>query len=315
MLHEGLRDDLPCYLNRDLLLHLWPVLRTLVGRTVRSVREDKIPPARLPHPGSRMTDVPEPHTRLLADVLALGSPYHLVLTGGYAARAHRLVNRPSQDLDVATENPAPMATIAATLRAGLEARCWKVHALETAPPSARFTVTEPATGQECEVDILKEIFWRPVARSPYGPVLAEEDVIGTKVRALADRGAPRDLRKRGVPQPLAHLSCCRSPRSCQCDRRSGGEHPVVTQQGPQDPTLRRARAITAWTCLQPSPRFFRQKSRFGPSRVMLVCADRLNTRRRRRLYRFGRCMLPVRRPESRGTGTRPAAEARWPASA
>lgn len=52
---------------------------------------------------------------------------------------------------------------------------------------------DPATGQEREVDILKEIFWRPVAQSPYGPVLAEEDVIGTKVRALADRGAPRDL--------------------------------------------------------------------------------------------------------------------------
>lgn len=54
-------------------------------------------------------------------------------------------------------------------------------------------MTDPATGQECEIDILKEIFWRPVAQSPYGPVLAEEDVIGTKVRALADRGAPRDL--------------------------------------------------------------------------------------------------------------------------
>lgn len=78
-----------------------------------------------------------------------------------------------------------------------------MHALEAAPLSARFTVTEPATGQECEVDILKEIFWRPVARSPYGPVLVEEDVIGTKVRALADRGAPRDLRKRSVPQPRA----------------------------------------------------------------------------------------------------------------
>src|SRR5690606_8336276 len=123
-------------------------------------------------------------------------------TGGYAVRAHRLVNRPSQDLDVATENPAPMADIAATLRAGLEARGWKVHALETAPLSARFTVTDPATGQECEVDILKEIFWRPVAQSPYGPVLAEEDVIGTKVRALADRGAPRDLLD-GVPAPPA----------------------------------------------------------------------------------------------------------------
>ncbi len=86
-----------------------------------------------------------------------------------------------------------MADISATLRVGLEARGWKVHALETAALSARFTVTDPVTGQDCEVDILKEIFWRPVAQSPYGPVLAEEDVIGTKVRALADREAPRDL--------------------------------------------------------------------------------------------------------------------------
>lgn len=32
--HEGLRDDLPRYLDQDLLLQMWPVLRTLVGRTV-----------------------------------------------------------------------------------------------------------------------------------------------------------------------------------------------------------------------------------------------------------------------------------------
>ncbi|MFJ1878235.1 nucleotidyl transferase AbiEii/AbiGii toxin family protein [Streptomyces chartreusis] len=137
--------------------------------------------------------MPELHARLLADVIALGSPYPLVLTGGYAVRAHRLVNRPSQDLDVATESAVPMADIAAALRDGLEARGWQVEALETAPLSARFTVSDPNTGQECEVDILKEIFSRPVAQSRYGPVLAEEDVIGTKVRALADRGAPRDL--------------------------------------------------------------------------------------------------------------------------
>ncbi|MDX3450961.1 hypothetical protein PV396_03205 [Streptomyces sp. ME02-8801-2C] len=43
VLHEGLRDDLPHYLNQDLLLHLWPVLRTLVGRTVRAVWEDAFP--------------------------------------------------------------------------------------------------------------------------------------------------------------------------------------------------------------------------------------------------------------------------------
>ncbi|MER6561306.1 hypothetical protein ABT300_26945 [Streptomyces sp. NPDC001027] len=43
VLHEGLRDDLPRYLNRDLLLQLWPVLRSLVGRTVRTVWEDAFP--------------------------------------------------------------------------------------------------------------------------------------------------------------------------------------------------------------------------------------------------------------------------------
>ncbi|MFI0502540.1 hypothetical protein ACH3WN_06695 [Streptomyces albogriseolus] len=43
LLHEGLHDDLPRYLNQDLLLQLWPVLRTLVGRTVRTVWEDAFP--------------------------------------------------------------------------------------------------------------------------------------------------------------------------------------------------------------------------------------------------------------------------------
>lgn len=38
-----LHNDLPLYLNQDLLLPLWPVLRTLVGRTVRSVWEDAFP--------------------------------------------------------------------------------------------------------------------------------------------------------------------------------------------------------------------------------------------------------------------------------
>ncbi|MFD7441214.1 hypothetical protein [Streptomyces sp. NPDC059909] len=43
VLHEGLHDDLPRYLNQDLLLQQWPVLRTLVGRTVRTVWEDAFP--------------------------------------------------------------------------------------------------------------------------------------------------------------------------------------------------------------------------------------------------------------------------------
>ncbi|MCX5200553.1 hypothetical protein OG897_03615 [Streptomyces sp. NBC_00237] len=43
VLHEGLREDLPRYLNENLLQELWPVLRTLVGRTVRTVWEEAFP--------------------------------------------------------------------------------------------------------------------------------------------------------------------------------------------------------------------------------------------------------------------------------
>ncbi|MGW9032949.1 nucleotidyl transferase AbiEii/AbiGii toxin family protein [Streptomyces sp. NPDC055722] len=54
-------------------------------------------------------------------------------------------------------------------------------------------MTSPETGESCEVDVLKENFWASPAPTEHGPVLAIDDVIGTKVRALADRGAVRDL--------------------------------------------------------------------------------------------------------------------------
>ncbi|MGW8954799.1 hypothetical protein [Streptomyces sp. NPDC055709] len=46
VLAEGMTEDLRRYLNRDLLVDLWPVLRTLVGRTVRDVWEDAFPQLR-----------------------------------------------------------------------------------------------------------------------------------------------------------------------------------------------------------------------------------------------------------------------------
>ncbi|MFG2668362.1 nucleotidyl transferase AbiEii/AbiGii toxin family protein [Streptomyces sp. NPDC048387] len=133
------------------------------------------------------------HRRLLAAVIDIGSPYPLVLAGGYAVQAHGLVSRVSQDLDVATENPAPMADIATGLERGLTARGWHVEIIGVDPLSARLMVTDPDDGERCEVDVLKEHFWTPPTRTEYGPVLALDSVIGTKVRALADRGTPRDL--------------------------------------------------------------------------------------------------------------------------
>ncbi|WUD70757.1 nucleotidyl transferase AbiEii/AbiGii toxin family protein [Streptomyces sp. NBC_00510] len=133
------------------------------------------------------------HRRLLADVLTIGSPYPLVLTGGYAVQAHGLVQRLSQDLDVATDNNDPMDQIAATVTAGLRDRGWQVRVVETDPLAARLTVTDPDSGEECELEILKEVLTHPAVITEHGRVLSLEDVVGTKVRALADRGIARDL--------------------------------------------------------------------------------------------------------------------------
>jgi hypothetical protein len=43
VLAEGQRNDVASYLNRDLLVRQWPVLRNLVSRTVRKVREAAFP--------------------------------------------------------------------------------------------------------------------------------------------------------------------------------------------------------------------------------------------------------------------------------
>jgi Nucleotidyl transferase AbiEii toxin, Type IV TA system len=133
------------------------------------------------------------HRRLLQDVLEIGNAFPFVITGGYAVQAHGLVDRLSRDIDVATDSSVPMDSLAGLLVAGLTERGWLVRVIGVDPVSARFMVTDQGTGEDCEVDILKEGFNRPPETTPYGPVLALDDVIGTKVRALADRGYPRDL--------------------------------------------------------------------------------------------------------------------------
>jgi len=44
------------------------------------------------------------HRRLLRDVLEIGNKLPLVITGGYAVQAHRLVDRFSRDIDMATDS-------------------------------------------------------------------------------------------------------------------------------------------------------------------------------------------------------------------
>lgn len=137
--------------------------------------------------------VPEPVRRLLGDVLLVGEAYRLVLAGGYAALAHGLVEQAGPDVDVATEHPAGMDDITGTVRTGLVARGWLVRTLETGPLAAQFHVTDAATGDEHEVGVRKEVLWRPPVPTELGPALSLDDLVGTRVRDLADRGLARDL--------------------------------------------------------------------------------------------------------------------------
>ncbi|MET9043048.1 nucleotidyl transferase AbiEii/AbiGii toxin family protein [Streptomyces sp. NPDC093675] len=137
--------------------------------------------------------LPDLHRRLLSDTLTCGNTYGLVLAGGYAIQAHDLVSRLSQDLDLATNAAAGMTEIAQTLVSGLEEKGWAISVVEIAPRMARLIATDPMINAQCELDILKEIFLKPPAQTDAGPTLSRDDAVGLKVRALHDRGFPRDV--------------------------------------------------------------------------------------------------------------------------
>ncbi|MER6073247.1 hypothetical protein ABT187_31260 [Streptomyces sp. NPDC001817] len=138
-------------------------------------------------------NLPEPHRRLLADVVTAGGPYGLVLAGGYALQAHGLLQRPHANLDFATESPEDMDRIAAAVGAALEARSRQMRTDAVAALTAQLTVTDPPTGDSCALALHKEAFWQAPVLTAYGPALALEDAVGTKIRALYDRGAVVDL--------------------------------------------------------------------------------------------------------------------------
>jgi hypothetical protein len=135
----------------------------------------------------------EAHLRLLGDLLAAGERYRLVLAGECAVSAHGLVGRPGRGVDAATEHSAAMADIVVTVRSGLEARGWAVRVTGTVPLAARLVAADPVSGARCEVGVHKEVLWRPPVRTRLGPALSLEDLVGTRVRALAGRGLPGDL--------------------------------------------------------------------------------------------------------------------------
>ncbi|WP_422745408.1 nucleotidyl transferase AbiEii/AbiGii toxin family protein [Micromonospora sp. WMMD754] len=131
----------------------------------------------------------ELHRRLLEIGFAAGDDLGLMLAGGYAMCAHDLVDRPSQDIDFATATAIPLPTVTNRLAAAYIAAGFSARIVESTPRMARLLISNDVSS--CEVDLLKEAL-APPARMALGPVLAFDDAVGLKVRALHDRAAHRD---------------------------------------------------------------------------------------------------------------------------
>ena len=58
------------------------------------------------------------HKALVDAALPVCARYGLAVAGGYAVKAHGLVERPSEDIDFATGTAVPMEEIVAALAAG-----------------------------------------------------------------------------------------------------------------------------------------------------------------------------------------------------
>ena len=131
--------------------------------------------------------LPPVHFQVLLDGLAVFDRYGLLLAGGYAFRAHEILHRPSQDLDFAEH-----------VRVAFQAAGYGVRLIEATGRYARLALRLPGSGDELEMDLLKEALeprWVTVQLGPAASVraLSLDDTVGLKACAWHDRFVIRDI--------------------------------------------------------------------------------------------------------------------------
>jgi hypothetical protein len=132
------------------------------------------------------------HKALVDAALPVCIRYGLAVAGGYAVKAHGLVERPSEDIDFATGTAAPIEEIVAALAAAYHAIGFEVQVLDAEGRKGHLLVTFPLGGTY-RVDVLKEPLNHPVVWMEFGPVIALADAVALKMGALHDRALPRDV--------------------------------------------------------------------------------------------------------------------------
>lgn len=138
-------------------------------------------------------DMPPFHRRIIEASLDMCQEYGLVLAGGYAMKAHGLVDRPSNDIDFATAHPLPVEELTERVVGGYQAKGFAVTATPGNYRFARLVVGDPGSGDSCDVDLMKATLKvTPTVIDSY-PVVGFDDAVGLKMRAVHDRCIARDL--------------------------------------------------------------------------------------------------------------------------
>lgn len=132
------------------------------------------------------------HRILVDTVLPICTKYGLAIAGGYAIKAHGLVDRPSEDIDFATAASTSTDEIMAALAKAYQDAGHNVEVLDVDARKGHLLVTL-RRGGTYRVDLLKEPLNHPVAWMEFGPVIALADAVALKMGALHDRAMPRDL--------------------------------------------------------------------------------------------------------------------------
>ncbi len=142
------------------------------------------------------------HGRVTAIALHAAAPHGFALGGGNALIAHGLIDRPTQDVDVFSNEEGGVEAAADAVDAALrEAGFGTERRDKTGGLSdifygmgeglAEWIITAPGGEQMMLQMAYFERTRRPVIME-FGPVLDLEDVVGGKVCALASRAEPRD---------------------------------------------------------------------------------------------------------------------------
>ncbi len=145
-----------------------------------------------------LTELPAAHEKALRDGLPVFNKYGLLLAGGYAFRAHDLVDRPSRDLDFATSSSVPLREIAEAVANHYVSLGYQARMCPGTPRLERLILTVPGEDGEFDLDLLKEAL-RPEPHAAdlrpgqYVYTVTLEDAVGLKVRAVQDRSVARDI--------------------------------------------------------------------------------------------------------------------------